>query len=57
MSLPGETDFHWVWGNLHKVCSRGWNGEGVDGGCWVTWRVVRYAGQKKERKCVLTLHY
>ena len=32
MSLPGETDFHWVWGNLHKVCSRGWNGEGVDGG-------------------------
>ena len=20
MSLPGETDFSWLWGNLHKVC-------------------------------------
>ena len=19
MSLPGETDFSWLWGNLHKV--------------------------------------
>ena len=18
-NLPGETDFHWIWGNLHKV--------------------------------------
>ena len=56
MSLPGETDFHWVWGNLHKVCSWGWNGEGVDGGVgWDWWWSDMQDRKRKENACLFCI--